>query len=160
KNEISQMSARTIATMNNQCTVKPMPNAMIASTASTISRIISVLLRRRVHHVNDDGRRADTSRPDRDVARPGRNDDSGGRCLVDARAEHAARRALRQQLVRVRLLVERLLEQVAGVVEPELSRERPGSAVRRDLVVLDALRRRDDRGVLRNRIAGHVDDLL
>src|SRR5581483_10533722 len=44
--------------------------------------------------------------------------------LVDARLEHAAGRDLRQQLVRVRFLVERLVEQILRVAEVELVGER------------------------------------
>src|SRR5205085_3243917 len=82
------------------------------------------------------------------------------RPLVDAGLEHAAGRDLRQQLVGVALLVQRLVEELTRVREIELVGERAGRAVGGDLVVLDALRRRDERGVLDRRVAARRDRLL
>src|SRR5581483_6736921 len=43
KSEMSQMRASTAATMNSQWIVKPTPNAMIASTARSTSRSMSLV---------------------------------------------------------------------------------------------------------------------
>jgi len=58
-----------------------------------------------------------------------------------------ALRDLRQQLVRVPLFIERLLQKVRLLVEPELSRVRSYRAIARHLVMLDVLCFRDETGV-------------
>src|SRR5438128_2405506 len=80
--------------------------------------------------------------------------------LVDPGLEHAASRDLRQQLVGVALLVESLVEQVLRIAEIELVGERTRRAVGGDLVMLDALRRRDQRRVFDDGITDRGDDLL
>src|SRR5436305_1573704 len=65
------------------------------------------------------------------------------RPLVDAAGEHASGRQLGQQLVSLAFLAERFVQQPCGVLHAKLVRERARSAVRRDLIVLDALRRGD-----------------
>src|SRR6266571_4218092 len=80
--------------------------------------------------------------------------------LVDAGFEQAARRDLRQQLVRIAFLVESLVEEIFCVTEIELVRERARRSVSSDLVVLDALCCADERRVLDGRVAACVDDLL
>src|SRR5581483_6995770 len=83
------------------------------------------------------------------------------RLLVDAGLRQAARRDLREELVGVALLVERLVEEVLRVVVAELAGQGPRRSVRRDLVVLDALRCGDERCVLRGGVpAARLDDLF
>src|SRR5262249_4852345 len=60
--------------------------------------------------------------------------------LVDPGPEHAAGRDLRQPLVGVALLVERLVEEVLRLRQVELVGQRARRAVCSDLVVLDTLR--------------------
>src|SRR5262249_22585747 len=108
-----------------------------------------------------DARAGDILDPDIALALPGDGPQAlARRLLVDPRLEHAARRDLRQELVRVRLLVERLVHQVLDVVVAAVAGELTRGPVARDLVVLDALRGADQRGVLRHRVAAHGDDLL
>src|SRR5206468_10803927 len=72
----------------------------------------------------------------------------------------AAGRDLREELVRARLLVERLVEQVSRLTEVELAGERARRAVGGDLVVLDALCGADQRRVADGGVAPAGDDLL
>src|SRR5205085_11060251 len=80
--------------------------------------------------------------------------------LIDAALEETARRDLRQELVRGALFIERFVEQLLGVPMVELACERTGRAVRGDLVVLNPLRSRDDRRVLRNRVTFLAEHVL
>ena len=64
-----------------------------------------------------------------------------------------------QQLVGCLFLVERLAEDIGCIVEVEIVGERRRGPVRRDLVVLDPLRRRDQRRVLGHRLTRRLDDL-
>src|SRR5437764_9463526 len=82
------------------------------------------------------------------------------RLLVHTAGDTPPGRDLRQQRVRLALFVERLLEQLFRVAEPEVAGEGACRPVRRDLVVLDALCSRDERRVLRGRVAAALDDLL
>src|SRR5919201_4952165 len=80
--------------------------------------------------------------------------------LVDSGLEHPAGRDLRQQLVGIALLVQRLVEEILRISEVELVGERASGAVRGDLVVLDSLCRRDQRRILDDRITDCGDNLL
>src|SRR5690242_18750425 len=71
------------------------------------------------------------------------------RLLIQPGLEHATGGDLRQELVGLRLLVQRLVHQVLDAVEAAVVRELPRRAVGSDLVVLDALRRTDQ-----GRVAG------
>src|SRR3954452_2923933 len=82
------------------------------------------------------------------------------RLLIDPGLEHAAGGDLRQELVGLRLLVEGLVHQVLDAVVAAVTGELPGRAVGGDLIVLDALRRSDQRRVLGGRIALHLAPLL
>ena len=83
-----------------------------------------------------------------------------GRESVDAAAHEPAVGELRQGLVRSGLLVERLVEERARPVEPELACERPRRAVGGDLVVLDPLARADQRGIERDRVPVRPGDVV
>src|SRR3989440_10500443 len=82
------------------------------------------------------------------------------RLLVDPGLEHAAGGDLREELVGLRLLVERLIHQVPDAVEAAVVGELPRCAVGGDLVMLDALRRADQGCVAGHRVATHADHLL
>src|SRR4051812_10015178 len=84
----------------------------------------------------------------------------GGCALVHTGPEHAARRDARQLGVGCALLVERLVEELTDVLQPELGRKRARGAVAGDLVVLHPLGPCDQRGVTRRRIASGLDHLL
>src|SRR5436189_5854646 len=79
----------------------------------------------------------------------------GRRSLV-----HPCDSDLGQRLVGSTLLVERLLQQRGSFIPSQLLCERTRRAVRRDLVMLDALGGADQRGVLRGTVAVSLDDLL
>src|SRR5579871_503095 len=71
-----------------------------------------------------------------------------------------ALRQLRELLVRGLLLLERLLQQAGHVLFAQALREGPGTAVAGHLVVLDALGRGDQGGVLDVRVAAGANRLL
>src|SRR6266540_6185739 len=76
---------------------------------------------------------------------------SAGGLLVDTGAKHSPGSDLRQKLVGVGLLVERLIEDVSRIVETELVGERRGGSVARNLVVLNALGSGNQGRILRQR---------
>jgi hypothetical protein len=67
---------------------------------------------------------------------------------------------LRQFLVGGGFLVERLLQQLGGVLAAEAKREGAGRAVAGDFVMLDALGGGDQGGVLNGRVARSLDRFL
>src|SRR5690606_890111 len=67
---------------------------------------------------------------------------------------------LGQLVVSGDLFIEDRLERVGDLVPSELLREGPSGAVRRDLVMLDALSRRDDRRIANGIVAARADHLL
>ena len=64
------------------------------------------------------------------------------RLFVDVVLRH-----IRQDMVGVSLLVQRFLQELAVFIEPQHVRERANAAIPSEFVVLDALRRTDERGV-------------
>jgi hypothetical protein len=68
-------------------------------------------------------------------------------------------RELRELLVRGRLFVEGLLQEVDRVVLAEMLREGARAAIAGDFIVLDALSGGDEGGILDIGIAGRADDL-